>query len=247
MSWRTSILGCVAALACSSTSYYDAYRASHPDWDGAFPREGASLDEVIAALHAPATSEDARIEVEALQLWRVDGDVASRLDFEALRRGETQLADDTDVAVLAPRACRAERGLKQLEVERVGVYLLPDLRLQAWDHYDFGHACAVENAFRAARPGAVALERAAAGRVAADYGRPKLELAQLYRRGIAYLEAGRVVEAQAALTAAEPLYRDASLRVQRGEAPPEAIAETARLRAQLMRALGVEAQTPAAR
>jgi hypothetical protein len=243
MNRRTPILCCIAALACS-TSYYDEYRASHPEWDGSFPREGASLEEVVAALHAPASSEDARIEVEALQLWRIDGDVASRLSFEAFRRGEVELAPDTDVAVLAPRACRAERGLQELEALRVGVYLLPDLKLQAWDHYDFGKRCTVHNAFRAARGDAVALERAAAERVAGDYGKPKLDLAQIYRRGLGYLEAGRVVEAEAALTLAEPLYRDATLKVQHHELPADALSEAARQRAQLMRALGVEAQAP---
>lgn len=236
-------LAVLAALSCS-TSYYDRYRAAHPGWDGQFPREDASLEEVVAALHAPANAEGSRIEVETLQLWRVDGDVASRIDFDAFLRGEAQLAPDTDVAVLAPRRCTSERGLQEVKAERVGTYLLPDLRLEAWDHYDFGKACAVSNSFRAARAPAVALERAAAERVAADYGRPKLDLPQVYRRGLAYLEAGRVRDAEAALTAGEPRYLLEGLHVKQGQPPAEGLAEASRLREKLMRALGVEEKKP---
>lgn len=231
----------LAALACQ-TSYYDEYRARHPEWHGEFPREGASLEEVLAGLYAPANSEDARIEVDALEIWRIEGDVAGRIDFEALRSGDLVLAAETDVVVLAPRRCHAERGLQDVGGERVGYYLLPDLRLQAYDHYAFGKACAVKNEFRAARGEAIALELAAAQRVASDYGRMPIDLVQLYRRGLAYLEAGRVREAEAVLTTGEPLFREAGARVRQG-AHGDAFDEAARLRAQLMRALGVKAQT----
>lgn len=238
LSLCTGLLG----LGCR-TGYYDAYRAAHPEWDGSFPRENAPLEEVLAALHAPASAEGTRIELTALELWRVDGDVSSRVDFEALRRGEADLHPDTDVAVLALRTCRAERGLQNVEALRIGWYLLPDQHLSAYDHYAFGKVCAVSNEFRAARGAAIPLETAASARIAADYGRVPVDLSQLYRRGLAYLEAGRVADAEAALTRGEIGFRALEQRVVQGGLPPEALAEPARLRAQLMRALGVETRT----
>ena len=235
-------LGALAVLACGTPGPYDAYRAQHPGWDGEFAREGATLEEVVAGLYAPATSEDARIEVVELQLWRAQGDVATPIDALAWRRGDVTLAADTDVIVIAKRACRAERGLEDLEVERVGYYLLPSLRVAAFDDYAFGKACAVTNVFRAARGPVIPLEHAAAQRIASDFGRVSLDPAQLYRRGLAYLEAGRVRDAQGVLTAAEPGFRAVSARLEPGKPAPELYTEAARLRAQLMRALGVKAE-----
>ena len=234
-------LGALAALACR-TSYYDRYRSQHPGWDGEYTREGASLEEVVAGLYAPASREDARIEVNEIQLWRAQGEIATPIDFEAWRRGDLALAGDTDAIVIASRSCRAERGLEDLDAERVGYYLLPGLRLEAFDDYAFGKACAVKNTFRAARGAAIPLERAAAQRVSADFGRVPIDLPQLYRRGLAYLEAGRLPEAQAVLTVAEPRFRAAGSREKQGAARGEPYAEAARLRAQLMRALGVTTQ-----
>jgi len=235
-------LGALAALACGTAGPYDAYLAQHPGWDGQYAREGASLEEVVAGLYAPAASEDARIEVTEIQLWRAHGEVATPIDFEAWRRGDVALAPDTDVIVITKRTCRAERGLQDLEVDRVGYYLLPKLRLDGYDDYAFGKICAVSNTFRAARGPTVPLERAAAQRIAIDFGKLPIEPAQLYRRGLAYLEAGRVADAQAVLTVAEPGFRAASAHVEPGKPVPEMYTEAARLRAQLMRALGVKAE-----
>lgn len=239
-------LGALATLACGTPGPYEAYRAQHPGWDGEFAREGATLEEVVAGLHAPATSEDARIEVARLQLWRAQGDVAAPIDALAWQQGAVALADDADVIVIAQRTCRTERGLEDLEAQRVAYYVLPSRRLAAFDHYTFAKACAVTNAFRAARGSVIPLERAAAQRVAADFGRVPLDPAQLYRRGLAYLEAGRVRDAQGVLTAAEPGYRLVSMRLEPGKPAPEVYTEAKRLRAQLMRALGVTATEPPA-
>jgi hypothetical protein len=240
-------LGALAALACGTPGPYDAYRAQHPGWDGEFAREGASPEEVVAGLYAPATSEDSRIEVVELQLWRAQGDQATPIDVDDWRRGDVALAPDADVMLIAHRRCHAQRGLEESEVERVGYYLFPALRLEAFDDYAFGRTCAVTNSFRAARGPTVPLERAAAQRVASDFGRMPVDPAQLYRRGLAYLEAGRVTDAEAVLTVAEPGFRAASAHVQPGTQPPEAYTEAARLRAQLMRALGVKAVPSAPR
>jgi hypothetical protein len=234
-------LGALGALGCQQ-SYYAQYRERHPEWDGSFPREGASLEEVLAGLHAPDAEEGTRIALDALEIWRVTDDGATRIEFEALRRGEALPDPSSDLLVIALRTCRAERGLETLSTPRVGYYLLPEGRLSAWDHYEFGRVCAVRSQFRAARGPALRLELAAVARIASHYGRVPLDLSQLYRRGLAYLEAGRVRDAEAALTHSEPGYLEAEARVRRGEGDAASFQETARLRAQLMRALGVESR-----
>ena len=234
-------LWALAALACRTT-YYDEYRSRHPEWDGEFPRVDAPLEEVVAGLYAPVQSEDIRVEVKEVQLWHAHGDVANPVDFERWRRGEAPLPDEADVIVIASRSCRSERGLKDIDADRVDYYVLPHQRLEAWDHYEFGKVCSVKNLFRAARGPVIPLERAASQRVKTDYGKTAIDLAQLYRRGLAYLEAGRVVEAQAALAAAEPHFRETSADPPKSGVAAEAYAETARLRAQLVRALGLKSQ-----
>ncbi|HXK22145.1 MAG TPA: hypothetical protein VMS55_05650 [Myxococcota bacterium] len=229
------------ALAACVSNPYESYRREHPDWDGDYAHEGASLEEVVAGLYAPAPSEDGRITIETIELWRAQGEIATPIDFDAWRRGNAGLPPDADVIVIAQRSCKAERGLQDLDAKRVGYYLLPGLRLDGFDDYGFGKACTVKNQFRAARGSTVALEHAAAQRVAIEFGKLQLDVPQLYRRGLAYLEAGRVLEAQAVLTTAEPGFRLASERAKESAAHSETYAEAARLRAQLMRALGVKA------
>jgi hypothetical protein len=233
-----------AALACQS-GYYESYRAAHPGWDGAFPEEGAPLEEVLAALHAPARHEGTRLEVEKLEIWRVEADTSTRIEFEALRAGNADLAADADVVVIVQRTCHAERGLETRDTPRVGYYLLPGRRLSGYDHYDFGKACAVTDQFRAARGTAVPLERVATRRIAAAFGRVPVDLPQLYRRGLSFLEAGRVPDAEAALATGEAGFLELEARAKRGEANAEAFQEAGRLRAQLMRALGVESRAKA--
>ena len=230
----------LAALACASNPY-DTYRRAHPGWDGEYAHEGASLEEVVAGLYAPAPSEDGRITVEKIQLWRAQGEVATPVDLEAWRRGDAALPADADVILIAERSCKAERGLQDVDAKRVGYYLFPGLRLDGFDDYGFGKACAVKNQFRAARGPAMALERGATQRVATEFGKVPIDVPQLYRRGLAYLEAGRVLEAQAVLTTAEPGFRAASELAKESPVRSETYAEAARLRAQLMRALGVKA------
>jgi hypothetical protein len=238
------VLLALIGAACQS-SYYDEYRADHPEWDAEFPREGASLEQVLAGLYAPATQDGTRISVDTVEIWRVDSSGATRIEFDGVRRGEVGLEPQADLVVIALRTCQSERGLESLSTTRAGYYVLPELRLAAYDHYVFGRLCAAENQFLAARGDALQLEQVATARIATHYGRVPLDLSQLYRRGLAYLEAGRVLDAEAVLTRGEPGFVDLETRARRGEGDAQAFQETARLRMQLMRALGVETRKAA--
>jgi hypothetical protein len=188
-------------------------------------------------LHAPATSEDARIEIVELQLWR-----ARRRRHADRRRGLAPQRSrcPTDVIVIAAPLPRRARP-RDAGGGAVGYYLLPVLRLAAFDDYAFGRACVVTSTFRAARGGH---RRRAAAVHRHRFQPPHDRSVQLYRRGLAYLEAGRVLSA--GRYGCRAGLRAASARLVPGQPPPEVYTEAARLRAQLMRALGVTTAEPAA-
>lgn len=230
------------ASACAS-SWYDQYRESHPDFAGGTPREGAALEEVLASIYAPSRVETIEVEVADLEIERSDRDPWQELRFDALRSGAFASSDEASYAVIATWRCRFKEGLQEHADVRTSYYLLPGNRLGPRDHYAFGDRCAPRNEFVAARGAdAVADEREVMRRVAARSGATRLGLAQAYRRGLAYVEAGRLEEAGAMLVVGERGYREASTRLAPGQAPPESLVEAGRLREHLMRALGVEAR-----
>ena len=115
-------------------------------------------------------------------------------------------------------------------------YLLPEGRLAAYDHYRFEDECGAANEFRAARGERAAVEREAMERVAG--AGPRFTLEQAYARGLAYVEAGRLDEARAMLLIGERGYRQVSAQL-RASGRQGALSEVERMRASLMRALGV--------
>jgi hypothetical protein len=233
-------LGSLAAIGCAS-SYYDEYRAEHPGFDAHLPRVGASLPELLAALHAPDRVETIEAELVRLAIFEVREERWREIPFEAIRSGSFAPSDASDYAVLVGLRCRFEQGLDESGTTRAGYYLLPDNRVAAYDHYAFRDRCAVINEFLAARGALVPMEREAFARLA-GYG-SRMTLAQAYRRGLAYLEAGRLSDAQAMLVLGERSYR-ASAASMRASGRSEGLADAERMREALMRALGVEAADP---
>ena len=210
------------------------------------PRPGAALEEVLASLHAPSEVEGIRVEVEHLAIHRADVQPWREISFERIRSGRYASDPAATYAVTAVRGCRATEGLREVRAQRVAYYLLPRNRLQSFDHYEFRPGCDQRSHFRAARGEAMALERELEARIARAHGGPQLALEQLYQRGLAYVEVGRVADARAMLVAAEPAYRAQQVRArhERGIEAQRARAESTRLRGNLMRALGVKPVAP---
>jgi len=230
-------LASLAVTGCAS-GYYEEYGAQHPGFDAQLPRLGASLPELLAALHAPDRVETIEAELARLAIFEVAGERWREIPFDAIRSGSLLPSDASDYAVLVGLHCRFEQGLEEGGTTRAGFYLLPGNRVAAYDHYAFRDRCAVSNEFLAARGALVPVEREAFARLA-GYG-SRITLAQAYRRGLAYLEAGRVADAQAMLVLGERSYR-ASAEGLRAAGHSEALADAERMREALMRALGVEA------
>jgi hypothetical protein len=152
--------------------------------------------------------------------------------------------EEGDYAVLVGWRCRFDLGLSESVVQRAGFYLLPGNRVAAYDHYGFRDRCSADDEFLAARGPGIDAEREAFARVA-GFGAP-ISLAQAYRRGLAYLEAGRVGDARAMLVLGERSYR-ASSESLRAQGRTDALADAERMREALMRALGatpIDARKP---
>ncbi len=223
------------ALACRST-YYDEYLASHPGFEPILPRANATLREVLAALHAPTAIESIAVRLSELAIFRADGERWSEIRFDAIRRATAQLPAEADYVVLVAWTCSFEQGLETRGSRNVGYYLLPGNRLAAYDHYTYREQCRSVNEFRAARGVLVGTERQALDRVSSEGTR--LSPTQAYRRGLAYVEAGRLVEARAMLVLGERSYRAAAQRL-RAAGRQAALADVQRVRGGLMRALGL--------
>jgi len=236
------VLALALALGCQTHSYYDEYRASHPDFQALLPNERASLEALLAALYAPPADDGVQVGIRRLEILRVDERPWRSLSFDEIRRGALAPSDAESYAVVADWECRAKVGLKDVRVDRASWYLLPGNRLEAWDHLRFRSGCETRSQFRAARGAQAEVEAELAARVAKAYGKRSLELDEVYRRGLAYVEAGRLVEARAMLLLGERGFRAADERVRRQQAPGAAdpLAEVRRLRARLLRALGYE-------
>jgi hypothetical protein len=239
-SFRRLVLGAwlLVGIGCETT-YYDEYRDRHPGFEGTLPRDDAPLEEVLAALHSPGGAETIEVGVAWLEIARIDGATWTPVDFAAIRSGQVVPSDAHDYAVLVSRVCRFSSGLSEERALRSGQYLLAGNRLVAYDHYEFRDRCAARNQFRAARDVAVPVEREAVRRLAARGAGPRLGLAETFRRGLSYVEAGRLTEAQAMLVLGERGYRTATAQLPADAPLPDPIVEAARYRATLMRALGV--------
>ncbi len=225
-----------ALLACQST-FYDEYRAEHPDFDPVLPRIDATLAELLAALHAPNPYERITVELSELAIFEVAPDGWVEIPFARIRSGETLAGDDRSYAVLVFWTCTLDQGLRQSRNRRAGSYLLPGNRLTAYDHYAFRNECSASNEFRAARGDLIPVERQAFARVSGPGA--TFSLGQAYQRGLAYVEAGRLTEARAMLVMGERSYRPAAKKL-RESGRADALRDVQRLRAALMRALGLE-------
>jgi len=62
-----------ALLTGCAGNYYDQYKRANPDWYPAFPNPGASLEETLASLHAP-NSSNSSVMIRKLQIFRTDVD-----------------------------------------------------------------------------------------------------------------------------------------------------------------------------
>jgi hypothetical protein len=184
------------AAGCAAGPYH-AYRAAHPDWDGAFPTASADLARTVAALYAPGSKWTTT--VTQIYAWRLEPESWTSVDLENLPAAPA----DADYAVVASLHCASNDGNAEFMRSEIVWYLLPRNRLAAWDHYAFAPGCGVTNAFQPARGPLVPAERELLERAHIPLPATASGAAEYYEKGLAFLRAGRRDDADAMLAAGD--------------------------------------------
>ncbi len=229
------VLLLLAACAGPGGDWARDWRARHPGAEPAPPQAGAGFGPTIAALDL-APGPGARVVVEELRVLRTEDGA-----WEPLDPASAETASGT-VGVATSRRCLQREGWRRREVPRSSWFLFRDGALVAWDHGVFGPGCSVEAHFRPAREEDLAEERTLVRWLAQRFPEARPDVSERMRMGLAYVEAGRLDDAERMLAdgehAIEAAERDRSRDPGAPTAEPsETEAEWLRLRAELFRAL----------
>jgi hypothetical protein len=242
-------LVCLLLLGCAS-NYYETYRSTHEGWVSDLPTAGMSLPETLAGIYAPPVADYSRI-IAKLDVLALEDGAVRRLTADEVAAAFEQDASG-DYGVVATLRCQSEYDLKRYMGEKVAWYLLVDGKLAAYDHFDFVDRCTVANSFLPAAGEKVALERRVTDHRDARFPRSMEHEAEYYRKGIAYIAAGRRDDALRMLEAGDrtlDVGERGARRVDYGNAPSGLRqtrgADIDRSRAQLVQALDSSASDAA--
>ena len=158
---------------------------------------GASVADVLALVRA---EEPGGIDVELreLRVSRVTDGFWEEVD------ADDAAADPSgEIAVIAVRRCGDWTGRRHWEAERASWFVLESGALAAFDHWSFGPRCALGNAFAPSPPALLETERTLRRFVDQRHPPAPPPLAIRFRRGLAFLAAGRGAEARAELQAGD--------------------------------------------
>jgi hypothetical protein len=185
----------LAFLSGCVTSYYAQYQKQHPEWIPAFPDTHANLEQTVASIYAPSVTGN-RLTVRSLEILRTDTDPWQEIAFSELRSGAFTSSDSQGYVVVADFVCQGRVELQSYRGEKIAYYLLPDNRLQGYDHYQFIEACTVYNDFRPATGDVVPLERSTLAWMEGRYPKSVFHVTEVFRKGLAYAKVGRVDDAK---------------------------------------------------
>lgn len=202
---------------------------------------GASLTDAVASLYAGA--EDGADDVDLLELRVLD--LSARPWKEV---GPDEAAGRTPLGLVAHRECRRRDGLRFTVHERSSWMVFREGSLVAYDHGAFGAACSVRRELRPADADTLELEKGLLRYSAQRYPGARPGLEETLRGGLAYVEAGRVEDAERALRMGERGIDllDDETEVTFGDdkqALLDRIAEARKLRLELLRAVERERAT----
>jgi len=233
---RTHGLFAALLLLCACADPGAQYRAAHPDWTPRAPNEQMDGAEVLALLHVPPEGEFT-VTLEETFLSRVEDDVWREISAREVTRGNPGATDFT--VVIGSRSCSDWQWMTEEDYvgyqaeERSSWYLLRGETLIAWDHWNYRAHCVPVNSFRPARGDDQALEQTLLRFVAQRFPNPRTPAEIRFDRGVAYLEAERIVEARRMLKAGDRAIESLSndrIHRERGETRAELHAEEEHLR-----------------
>ena len=190
----------LSATACAG-NHYDSYKAKNPDAFLGTPMAGASLHEVLASVYAPP--------IVATSLF------VSKLDVLDVANGQARLLTEAEVdAAIAGDApgdygvvvlvrCLSEVDMQRYGGEKVAWYLLQGGKLVAWDQAEFVDRCLFRNEFFPAKGELVATERRITAYRDANFPTSMAHTLEFYQKGLFYLGADRLDEAESMLKAGD--------------------------------------------
>jgi hypothetical protein len=185
----------LAFLPGCVTSYYAQYQKQHPEWIPAFPDTEANLEQTVASIYAPSVTGN-RLTVRRLEILRVDTDPWQEVEFSELRSGAFESSSSQSFAVVADFVCQGRVELQTYVGEKIAYYLLPDNRLQAYDHYQFIEGCTVYDDFLPATGDLISLERSVLSWIEGRYPKSMVHVTEIFQKGLAYVAVGRVDDAK---------------------------------------------------
>lgn len=167
-----------------------------------FPRKGATLSETLGGVVAPRTT-NAIVTPRDVRVIRIDVEPWQQIPSDDVESGRYAPSPNARYAVVASLSCSALVNLQRIYGEKLSWYLLPDGKLAAWDHHDFGDSCTVFDEFEPARGNEIADEKHLLEYVQKSFPSSIVHVNELYLKGIAYVRALRLDDAQAMLDAGD--------------------------------------------
>lgn len=187
----------IAGVGCA-TDYAERYRLSHPGWTARPPIAGDSLEKTLASLQA-GPEGPFEVSVRELRVLRVDVDPWKTLSVDSAVAGpEAQI-----IAVIAHRRCRGRRGIRFFGSERVSWYVFVAGGLVSYDRFEFGEACEPANHYLPSRAEYLATERALVRYAASRYPDTTPTTEEMLSRGLTFVSAGRLSDAERMLRSAD--------------------------------------------
>jgi hypothetical protein len=199
--WIVFALLACGTLACAEDSDRPP-GLDYAEHEGAeFPAKGATLPETLDHIVAPRTT-NALVTTRDLRVLRIDVE-----PWQEIPKGDVKAGalgpQGARYAVVASLYCYSDADHQRLFQEDTAWYLLPEGRLAAWNHYEFGDACTVLNEFEPARGNQASDEKHLLEYVKKSFPSSGVHVNELYLHGIAYAHAGRTDDAQAMLDAGD--------------------------------------------
>lgn len=202
---RSGLVSCFAfavALACATESELPpGMEYAERDYVE-FPETGVPIADVVASL-VPARATNAMLQARDVRVMRIDSEPWTTLPAETVRGGAMSIESTARYAIVASFNCQALVNGERFYNEQAAWYLLPGGKLAAWDHYDYGDSCGMENVFEPAR-GPLALdEKLLVSWIEKNMPRSASYVTNHYARGLAYALVGRLSDARAMLAAGD--------------------------------------------
>ena len=190
---RRLILSVVAVLSCSASL------ASAAE-DVTFPSSGASLLATLEGI-SPPRSHDYTLMVLKTKIYRMDVDPVQEFEKKELRSSGAEKGATYAVATM--NSCTSKVDLQRFETVKRNWYVVVDDKLVAWDHHYYESRCVVWNAFQPASGDLVETERKFLARVDRDFPPSMGHDLETYNKGMSYLAANRLSDAEAMLAKAD--------------------------------------------